>query len=132
MNPKPGWIFALLPRFDKTARRRGRRRNPGTPNGGRGGLIWAIFAGVWTHSSLRLLLNARPSNTSCRCRRRLRPEFGNEPQNLLEHLPWDGDLGHLECDVAAVADDLRTDLDQFLLQARYLTVLYLLRRSPTW
>jgi hypothetical protein len=25
MNPKPGWIFALLPRFDKTAWRRGRR-----------------------------------------------------------------------------------------------------------
>ena len=31
---------------------------------------------------------------SCRCRRRLRLEFGNAPQNLLEHLPWDGDLGH--------------------------------------
>jgi hypothetical protein len=25
MNPKLGWIFALLPRFDKTAWRRGRR-----------------------------------------------------------------------------------------------------------
>lgn len=24
MNRKPGWIFALLPRFDKTAERRGR------------------------------------------------------------------------------------------------------------
>jgi hypothetical protein len=24
-----------------------------------------------------------------------------------EHLPRDGDLGHLECDAAAVADDLR-------------------------
>jgi hypothetical protein len=23
---------------------------------------------------------------------------GNEPQNLLEHVPWDGDLGHLELD----------------------------------
>ena len=22
MNPKPGWIFALLPRFDKTALKR--------------------------------------------------------------------------------------------------------------
>jgi hypothetical protein len=30
----------------------------------------------------------------------------------LEHLQWDGDLGHLERDVAAVADDLRTDLDR--------------------
>jgi hypothetical protein len=36
MNPKPGWIFALLPRFDKTAWRRGSGRNPRTPNGGRG------------------------------------------------------------------------------------------------
>jgi hypothetical protein len=32
-------------------------------------------------------------------------------------LPWDGDLGHLEGDVAAVADDLGADLDQLLLQA---------------
>jgi hypothetical protein len=38
-------------------------------------------------------------------------------QNLLEHLPWDGDLGHLEGDIAAVAHDFRTDLDQLLLQA---------------
>ena len=30
----------------------------------------------------------------------------------------DGDLGHLEGDVAAVADDLRADLDQLLLQTR--------------
>ena len=36
----------------------------------------------------------------------------------MEHWPWDGDLGHLERDVAAVADDLRTDLDRFLRQAR--------------
>ena len=42
----------------------------------------------------------------------------DQAQNLLEHLQWDGDLGHLERDVAAVADDLRTDLDQPLLQAR--------------
>jgi hypothetical protein len=27
-------------------------------------------------------------------------------------LPWDGDLGHLEGDVATVAHDLRADLDQ--------------------
>ena len=36
----------------------------------------------------------------------------------LQSKDWLGYLGHLECDVAAVADDLRTDLDQFLLQAR--------------
>jgi hypothetical protein len=38
-------------------------------------------------------------------------------KSLLEHLPWDGDLGHLEGNIAAVADDIRADLDQLLLQA---------------
>jgi hypothetical protein len=33
-------------------------------------------------------------------------------------LPWDGDLRHLEGDIAAVAHHLRADLDQLLLQAR--------------
>jgi hypothetical protein len=47
----------------------------------------------------------------------LRPQFRDQPQDLLEHLPWDGDLGHLEGNIAAVADDLRADLDQLLLQA---------------
>jgi hypothetical protein len=37
-------------------------------------------------------------------------QFRDEPQNLLEHLPWDDDLGYLEGDVAAVAQDLRADL----------------------
>ena len=36
----------------------------------------------------------------------------------MEHLPWDGDLRHLEGNIASVADHLRTDLDQLLLQAR--------------
>ena len=31
--------------------------------------------------------------------------------------PWHGDLGHLEGKMAPVADDLRADLDQLLLQA---------------
>ena len=38
-------------------------------------------------------------------------QLKDQPQNLLEHLPWDGDLGHLEDDVTAVAHDLRADLD---------------------
>jgi hypothetical protein len=33
----------------------------------------------------------------------LRSQFCDQPQNLLEHLPWDSDLGHLEDDVTAVA-----------------------------
>src|ERR1700730_7055755 len=34
-------------------------------------------------------------------------------------MPGDGDLGHLEGDVAAVAHDLRADLDELLPQARH-------------
>jgi hypothetical protein len=37
---------------------------------------------------------------------RLRSQFRDQPQYLLEHLSWDGDLGHLECNIAVVADDL--------------------------
>jgi hypothetical protein len=35
----------------------------------------------------------------------------------LEHVPGNGDLGHLENNAAAVADDPRSDLDQVLFQA---------------
>ena len=54
---------------------------------------------------------------------RLRPQFPDQPQNLLEHLPWNGDLGHLEDEIATVADDLRASLDQLLLQARQRPIL---------
>src|SRR5215510_10360597 len=57
----------------------------------------------------------------------LRPQFRDEPQNLLEHLPWDGDLGHLEDNIAAVAHYLRADLDQLVLQTRQRPVLDRLR-----
>jgi hypothetical protein len=43
--------------------------------------------------------------------RRLRPQLCNQLQNLPEHLPGNGDLGHLEGDLAAVAYNLRADLD---------------------
>src|SRR5262245_42064092 len=42
---------------------------------------------------------------------------------LLEHLSWDGDLRHLEDDIASVAHHLRADLEQLLLQARQRQVL---------
>jgi len=47
---------------------------------------------------------------SRRCRIRRRPQFGDQPQDLEEKRPWHGDL-------ATVADEFRTDLDQHLLQA---------------
>jgi hypothetical protein len=37
--------------------------------------------------------------------------FRYQAQNLLEHLPGHGALGHLEGNAAAVADHLRADLD---------------------
>src|SRR5262249_28962237 len=58
----------------------------------------------------------------------LRPQFRDEPQNLLEHLPCDGDLGHLEDNIAAVSHHLRADLDQLVLQTRQRPVLDRLRR----
>jgi len=58
-------------------------------------------------------LNACPSDVSRWRWWRLPPQFRDEPQNLLEHLPWDGDLGHLEGDRAAVADDLAPILINF-------------------
>jgi len=42
---------------------------------------------------------------------------GDQHQDIGEHLPWHRDLGHLERDIAAVADDLGADLDELLAQA---------------
>jgi hypothetical protein len=41
-----------------------------------------------------------------------RAQFRDQPQDVAEQMPGDGDLGHLEGDVAAVAHDLRADLDE--------------------
>ena len=67
-------------------------------------------------------------DVSCWRGRRLRPAFRGQAEDLLEHLQWDGDLGHLEGDVAAVTHDLRADLDQLLLQARQRPALDQFRR----
>jgi hypothetical protein len=58
MNPKPGWIFTdfYAVRQDLLAARTAAVIL--APRTAAEGLIWAIFAGIWTHSSLRLLLNA--------------------------------------------------------------------------
>ena len=45
-----------------------------------------------------------------------------------KEVSWNGDLGHLECDIAPVANDLRADLDELLLQARQRPILDRLRR----
>ena len=43
---------------------------------------------------------------------------GDQRQDFHDHLLWHPNLGHLEHDVAAVADDLRAELDQLLAQTR--------------
>ena len=47
-----------------------------------------------------------------------------------EHLPRQGNLGHLERNVAAVADDLCADLDHILPQRSERSVLELIRQGP--
>jgi hypothetical protein len=42
-----------------------------------------------------------------RCRYDPRRKFCDQPQDVGEQVSWNGDLGHLEGDIAAVADDLR-------------------------
>ena len=52
-----------------------------------------------------------------------RPQFRDQPQDVGEQASRDGDFGHLEGDITAVADDFRADLDEFFLQARQRPVL---------
>src|ERR1700732_112673 len=43
------------------------------------------------------------------------PQFRDQPRDAGKQIPRDGRRGHLECDITAVADDLRADFDKFLL-----------------
>jgi hypothetical protein len=45
-----------------------------------------------------------------------RPQFGDQPEDFGEKVSRNGDLSHLEGDIAPVVDDLRADLDQLLLE----------------
>jgi len=69
----------------------------------------------WMHPARRIGVD-RCSRCSCRKRRRPRRRPVDPAQNLGEQCPRHGDLGQLERQVAAVADDPRTDLDQLLAQ----------------
>jgi hypothetical protein len=69
---------------------------------------------IKTHLSRRPC-RVRPLRPSCR--RGRCPQPGDQGQDIREHLTRHRDLGHLEGEVAAVADDLRADLDQLLAQA---------------
>src|ERR1700731_2459766 len=57
-----------------------------------------------------------------------RSQFRDHSQDVGEEVFRNVDLGHLECNVATRADDLRADLDQLLLQAGQRPILDRLRR----
>jgi hypothetical protein len=70
---------------------------------------------IKTHLSRDFRWSTSEPNTSRRRRIRRRPQLGDQPQYLGEQISRDSDLGHLEGNVAAVAHDLRADLDQLFL-----------------
>lgn len=67
-----------------------------------------------THLSRGFGWNSLQSVGSCRHWIRWRPQFGDQPQDVGEEVSRNSDFGHLERNVAAVADDLGADLDQLL------------------
>src|SRR3954447_22786261 len=60
---------------------------------------------------------ATSAPTGSSCWRGQCPQPRDQQQDVREHLPRYRDFGKLECDVAVMADDLRADLDQLLLEA---------------
>jgi hypothetical protein len=75
------------------------------------------FALIETHLSCRFRSDARHTNAlRSRCDR-WRPKFRDYAQDVGEEIAGNGDLGHLERDIAGVADDLRADPDQLLAQS---------------
>ncbi len=58
-----------------------------------------------------------PNALHCRCNGR-RPQFRDHPQNVCKEIFGNGDFGHLEGDITAVANYLRADLDELLANDR--------------
>ena len=56
------------------------------------------------------------------------PQFRDHTQNFLEDVSWNSESDCLEEVVAIVADDLRTDFNQFFLQARWRRLFHRLGR----
>jgi len=73
-------------------------------------------------------LDPKQASASRRYGCRQRPQFCYQPQDVGKQISQDGDLGHLECDVAAMADDFRADFDELPFQGRQRPVLDRVRR----
>jgi hypothetical protein len=133
----PSCIRRIAPSSSPNLRRSGtfgKREAPPRIVGCRGGPTprraskHVAFSVIATHLSHGLASNARLSNTS-RWRWIGRwTQFRDQPQDVAEQMPGDGDLGHLQCDVTTVAHNLRTNLDRPLLQGRHRPVFDRLRR----
>ena len=81
----------------------------------------ATFGGLGAHPQHLMVVLSRELREVC-ASSRFRTVFEateslNPPKNLSKELAGDGDLGHLERDVMAMADYLATNLDQFVSQA---------------
>jgi len=88
----------------------------------------ALIASFFRHQGTGLpwlFFPRRPPLGSNRHRRRT--QSGNPRQDLTEHPARHRDFGHLEGDIAAVADHLCADLDQLLPQRRQRPV-----RNRSW
>ena len=75
----------------------------------------AVRAVLRTHSSCRRRASAGVRRS---CRGWRRSELVDAAQDVGEQVARNGDLGHLERDVTAMADDLRANLDELLAQRR--------------
>ena len=58
-------------------------------------------------------------------------QFIDPPQNFPEQVPWHRHFGHLERDVATMADDLGSDLDQLLPRHGQRPVFQFLRQGKS-
>ncbi len=83
-----------------------------------------FFSVIWTHCSREFSVTMTTERLIFRYRRDgRRPQFGDQPQDVGEETFGNGDLGHLQGDIAPMAHDLRADLDQLLLKARQRPIL---------
>lgn len=83
---------------------------------GRARPLTALFSVIKAHLSRRLSPDEWPSNASRWRRHRLRPQFRDEPQNFPEQVTGYRNLGHLERDIASVADDPGSDVHELFPQ----------------
>ena len=100
MQPSDGMILVIGPRLEGHS---------------------VIFLAIQTHLSCRFLLavdslGLRRSGSSS--------QIINQAQDFPEQASWDCNLGQLKCDVPAMADNFRTDLDQLLPQRRQRPLLH--------